>query len=799
MPGRRSVRICSEGRAALRRWSTHRALSLALIAALALGIGASTTAFSILDTVVLHPYDWKSPESLVAIYSTRLDKRVDWARTWDRQSFPWQVWRDLQLSPALAQVAAWQRDLPLVLGRDRTALLSMIRVSSNLLPLLGVPVVVGRGFSGDEDRESSDSMLISERTWRDQFGSRPDILGTRLVVSRLASSDPPEPRRVIGVVSARFRLYGEPPDALLPIGDRARTSTWLQPQQRLIGRTARTVSISAAQAAVAAVVGASGAPWPVGVRVVPLAADQAGSRATALWLLFGLGMLLLVVGASNVASLLLAEAETRRRELALRLALGATFPDLLRQLGAELVLLGTVAICIGVVVAGWFTNLIVAQAPAGLPELEGARVGWRSLLFSCGVGGLALACAGISPLLSLRFSSASAMSIDSGDRISGSGPRRQRAFILIQVTLASVMVVVAALLAENARRLEGRPLGFDPKDLLVISIRHTDEQSEQAALGVRAVLERVGTIPGVVSIASVSSAPLSGQGIGVGVSANSDRVEGWGFRVQRQLVSGNYFDTMSMKPSQGRVFHDPENDPNVAVVSDLFARQVLGGRVVGSRITEAEGRTLTVVGSVTDQREESHEEEVRPTYYVLGGATEGVTTFVVRTLPKVASPRAVRTAIAAAWPRGVVTRVMWMQDVLDQSFADYRFRRSLAVVFGVAAVVLSLLGLYSLMTRRVAQRRRELGIRAALGASPRRLATAVIGEAFMVGASGAILGLLISVWVGQVIRTLLVTVSPVEPIIYLFAALGVTLAAMGAVLAPAAAASRTDAVAVLRQ
>ncbi len=441
----------------------------------------------------------------------------------------------------------------------------------------------------------------------------------------------------------------------------------------------------------------------------------------------------------------------------------------------------------------------MAQAPAGLPELEGARVGWRSLLFSCGVGGLALAFAGISPLLSLRLSSASAVTVDGGERTGGSALRRQRALILIQVTLATVMVVVAVLLAENVRRLEGRPLNFDPKGLLVISIESTDQQSELATLGVRAVLERVRAIPGVVSVASVTSAPLSGQGIGVGVGANSDRVEGFGIRVQRQLVSANYFDTMSMKPSQGRVFHDPEHEPNVAVVSEVFAQQVLGGRVVGSRITEAEGGTLTVVGSVADQREESHEEEVRPTYYALGGASMGLITFVVRTLPEVASPRAVRTAIAAAWPRGAITRVVWMQDVLDQSFADYRFRRSLAVVFGVAAVALSLLGLYSLMTRRVAQRRRELGIRAALGASPKRLATTVIGETLLVGAGGALLGLVISGWVGQVIRALLVAVSPVEPAIWLFAALGVNLAAIGAVVVPAATAWRANPAAILRE
>ncbi len=786
-------------RLAFRRLARNRGFTVAACVTLALGVGASTTAFATLDAVALHPYDWRSPERLVAVHSTRLAWRADpkAARTWNRQGFSWQAWRDLQQSPLLADTAAWFSWAGgVVLGRDRSTVGSLFYVSSNLLPLLGVPIVAGRGFSEDEDRGPCESILISEGTWREQFGARPDIVGAPLVMSFYGSPDPPTTRRVVGVVSARFRLYGRAADVLLPMGERARTTTW---PLRLIARMAPGVSISAVQAAAAAVVGGSAAPEPLGARVVPLASDQAGSRATALWLLFGLGILLQVVAASNVASLLLAEAETRRLEVSLRLSLGATFRNLLRQLAAELVLLGTVAVCVGIVIAGWVTSLIVAQAPAGLPELESARVGWRSLLFSCGVGGLALAFAGISPLLSLRLSSASAVTVDGGERTGGSALRRQRALILIQVTLATVMVVVAVLLAENVRRLEGRPLNFDPKGLLVISIESTDQQSELATLGVRAVLERVRAIPGVVSVASVTSAPLSGQGIGVGVGANSDRVEGFGIRVQRQLVSANYFDTMSMKPSQGRVFHDPEHEPNVAVVSEVFAREVLGGRVVGSRITEAEGRTLTVVGSVTDQREESHEEEMRPTYYALGGAGFGLISFVVRTLPDVASPRAVRTAIAAAWPRGAITRVMWMQDVLDQSFADYRFRRSLAVVFGVAAVVLSLLGLYSLMTRRVAQRRRELGIRAALGASPKRLATTVIGETLLVGAGGALLGVVISGWVGQVIRALLVAVSPVEPAIWVFAALGVNLAAIGAVVVPAATAWRSNPAVILRE
>jgi predicted permease len=787
--------VIGECQRAIRRWSLHRGVVAAIVIALSAGVAASTTVFAMLNAVLLHPYEWRAPEQLVAAYSTRLDRQSDpaWAATWNRQGFSWNAWRALQHSPALTEAAAWIRDVPLVLGADRSGVLNAIDMSSNLPSTLGVPIVRGRSFTPDEDTASSDSVMLSHAAWQARFGGRDDIVGTRITLSRFMTDGPPEPRTVVGVIADTFRLYGESPDVILPIGQRASSTTW---SLRVVGRLAPGASMTSAQSSIDTIAGASTPPSPTGARLVSLTVDQSGSAGTSLWALFAGALLLLGIAASNVAGLLLAEGEMRRHEVSVRFSLGGRVRDLVRQFAIEHALLAIVTSAAGAVLAHWLIRALAAQAPSGLPGLEKAHLDLRIFAFACVVAVMTLILAGIAPVMSLSKARALALTTAAGRGWTHAGQRRQQLLVAAQFALAIVLSVGASLFAGNVLRLDSRPLGFDPSHLFVVSTMSTIRDAAQTDVAVQTALDRVASLPGVAAVTSATSAPFTGEGIGVGVTA-AGRTEEW--RAQRQLVSPSYFSTLRMTASEGRTFDNHDARTNAVVVSESFARRYLDGSAVGRRFSEASGRELIVIGVVPDVRERRQADEPRPTFYALGGATYGLTTFVLRTSSSTLSAASIRNAIASAAPQLVVTTLSTMDDVLAQSMAEYRFRTRLALIFGGAALVLSMAGLYGLMARRVAHRQRELGVRAALGASPATVRQMIAREALVVAAAGIAIGLPLAFALSQSLSAWLVAISPAELSVYGSATALVAMTALGAAIVPAWSASRIDLASVLRE
>jgi predicted permease len=791
--------VIGECRTAIRRWSLHRGVVAAIVVALSAGVAASTTAFAMLNAVLLHPYEWRAPEQLVAAYSTRLDRQSDpaWAATWNRQGFSWSAWRALQHSPALTDAAVWFRDsVPLILGDDRSSAINAIGMSSNLPSTLGVPIVRGRSFTPNEDTALSDSVMLSHAAWQTRFGGREDIVGTRITLSRFMTDGPPDQRTVVGIMADTFRLYGDTPDVILPIGSRATSTTW---SLRVVGRLAPGMSMASAQPSIEAITRASEPSSPTGARLISLTADQSGNAGASLWALFAGALLLLGIAAANVAGLLLAEGEMRRHEVSVRFSLGGRVRDLVRQFTIEHVLLAIVTSVAGAVLAYWLIRALVAQAPSGLPGLERAHLDLRIFAFACGVAVVTLLLAGIVPVISLSRTRALALSTAAGRGQTHGGQRRQQLLVASQFALAIVLSVGASLFAGNVLRLDGRPLGFDPSHLLVVSTMSTVRDAAQTDAAIQSALERVASVPGVAAAASTMSAPFTGEGMGVGVRA-AGRAEEW--RAQRQLVSPRYFPTLRMAALEGRVFDTRDAGANVAVVSETFAHRYLDDHAVGRRFADVSfggERELTVIGVVPDVRERRQSDEPRPTFYALGGASYGLATFVVRTNESTVSVASIRNAIAGASPQLIATTLSTMDDVLAQSMAEYRFRTRLALIFGGAALVLSMAGLYGLMARRVAHRQRELGVRAALGASPANVRQLIVREALIIAAAGIAIGLPLAFALSQSLRAWLVAISPTEISVYGGATLLVAVTALVAAIIPAWSASRINLASVLRE
>jgi hypothetical protein len=327
----------------------------------------------------------------------------------------------------------------------------------------------------------------------------------------------------------------------------------------------------------------------------------------------------------------------------------------------------------------------------------------------------------------------------------------------------------------------------------------TIRDAAQTDVAIQSALERVASLPGVAAAASTMSAPFTGEGMGVGVRAVG-RTEEW--RAQRQLVSPRYFPTLRMAALEGRVFDTRDAGANVAVVSETFAHRYLDDHAVGRRFADVSfggERELTVIGVVPDVRERRQSDEPRPTFYALGGASYGLATFVVRTNSSTVSAASIRNAITGASPQLVATTLSTMDDVLAQSMADYRFRTRLALIFGGAALVLSMAGLYGLMARRVAHRQRELGVRAALGASPANVRQLIVREALIIAAAGIAIGLPLAFALSQSLRAWLVAISPTEISVYGGATLLVAVTALVAAIIPAWSASRINLASVLRE
>ena len=794
----------TELRHAVRRWSTRRGLAFTAMLTLALGIGATTAIFSVVDAVLLRPLPWHDPERLVTIFLVRPERRNDpvAGAFWNNGVLSWPMVRDLrEHSRTLQDVAVGLRPRQAIVDGD-VAQATML--SSGFLPMLGVTPFAGRAFTLQEDESATDAVMVSYEAWQRRYGGAAGIIGRHVTIDDI-------PKTIVGVVPPRFRFEGEPAEFFIPYGTRpAREREASNNAYFVVGRLKPGVTLAEAAADVEPIVRGDADPSRLTSRVTGLADEQLGASRPPLFLLLAASTVLLLIACANVAGLLLGDAGSRRQEIAVRSTLGAGRWRLARQLLAECAVLGAGGSAGGFAAAWVMTPALVALAPLRLPRLDTVAVDLRVLAFALALAALTIAVFGLWPSLMMS-------TIDPADALRGGqrASRRRgahRGVVVCQMALAVVLLVSASLLGETFVRLTSQPLGFTAEDIMVARVRPVRlGASGTFGRSVHSLLERVRSIPGVISAASTSAAPFGGNYVSNLIEV--DGRPGEKFSSFQYSVSDGFFETIGIRVLRGRVFAAADastqqltapaalaGDTGVTVVSEELERRYFDGNALGRRLRLA-NTWLTIVGVVADTKLRQYTEPANPAFYLFSRQMVymGTDQVVIRTRddPAALTP-ALRNAIANVDPPLIMTRLETMNELMGKTVAAERYRALLSSIFGVAALILASIGLYGLLARTVAERQREIGIRIALGAHPRAVLALVARDGGWLLAAGLGIGVPIAIGAGHLIRTQLFGVDPTAAHVIARACVVLGTSALVATLVPARRASRVDPMTTLR-
>lgn len=828
-----------------RRLIKSPGFALVSVLTLALGIGSATALFSVVDTVLLRPLPWPEADRLVSVFGVRPDRATDpvYSASWNRGLISWPAWQQLRESAAFDEVGAWRRSRQIFTNPGIEDGVDVWYVSSSFLSLMGAEVSLGRLFGPDEDGEYdlAETALLTPETWMRRFGGRADILGEQIHLAYQAGEE--RVATIVGVLRPGTSFTAGAPDFLLPIGQTPPVSRTGNPVVLAMARLAPELSIEAGLAAAEPIVRGDESPDRRTARLVPVSEDLLGPARRPLWLLFGGAGLLLLVACANVAGLLITDARTRRHEIAIRTSLGCSRLRVLRQLTIENLVLAVVAASAGLALAVWLTPMLVALAPARLPGLTTVAIDLRVAAFAIGVGVMTVLIFGTGPALTLSSTRPAALTADSRFATSRH-PAAHRAIVAGELGLALVLLVCASLFGETLLRLTSQPLGFDPRGLAIASVEamklpfevqvptaeqyQSMSQVERVAhhdahfrrvqatwMHTAGVIERLEALPGVSSAAAQGlNLPFGGR-TNVALYRAEYAPVSEELSVLTQVVTEGYFETMGMQMLRGRSLVAADRlepigitaagraSPTPVVISRAVEQRLFGGEAVGKRLLRENpgGRFLyDVIGVVSSVRHRAFTEDEPLRLYVLDTSILTIHHLLVRTSGDAAAILpAVRQTIRDYDPNMVVTSTTTMEELVGETIAHERFRARLSAAFGGAALLLAAVGIYSLAARRVAERRREIGVRVALGARPAHVRKLVLRETLLAIVVGLALGLPAALAASQLTSALLFEVSPTSPRVFAAAAAVLAVAALAASVLPAARASRIDPMLVLRE
>jgi putative ABC transport system permease protein len=772
---------------------------------LGLGIGANTAIFSIVHEALLAPLAYPEPERLVILRDSQVQSglvNASWPELLD--------WRSR--SAEFLEVGGFFNTVATLTGSGEAESLSVQRVSWNLLPILGVEPALGRGFIAEEEPQGSEAVtILSDGLWRRRFGADPGMLGRKIVLND-------RPHIVVGVMAPGFAeiLPGdaspsEPRDAWVPLRlDEEGAPRGLH-FLAVIGRLAPGVTHEQARERLAAISAGlqAEAVTDHGLAMIPLAEYVSSASRPVLLALFGAVGAVLLVTCANLAGLLLARANARRQEIAVRLTLGAGPRRLVRQLLTEAVLLSALGGALGLALA-WVALRWFAVYDSGWAEAPSAiAIDAPVLLFSIALSLLTGVVFGLVPALSTARSSPGVTLAEAGPR-SGGGRTRSRALLVVaEVAAAVVLLVGAGLLTRSFGVLLSVEKGFrtDGTVSFHVSLRSGAYESPEAQTRFfDALLERLLDLPGVEIAGLTNELPLAGGGVSGGVT-----IVGETFSPDEQpyadkrIVSAGFFESMGMPIRRGRGFdeRDREGAPAVMVVSESFARRYLDGDALGRHVGFGwdSADPQEVVGVVGDVRHEGLGGEPAPTMYIpyRQRADSSFTVVVRSATTEDALMPAIRAAVRELDPDQPITSLTTFDDVLARSVAPRRLALLLVGGFALVTLALAVIGIYGLISYATSQRTREIGVQIALGAGRRTVLSAVLRQGLALTAAGLAIGAALALAMGRVIAAYLYGVSPRDPATFLAAGALLTAVALAACYLPARRAARVDPVTALRE
>ncbi len=795
-------------RVGARSLARRPAFAAVVVSTLAIGIGGTTAIFGAVHGVLLAPLPYRDPERIITVWT-----RDDVERTEKDDVAPGNFldWRTRQRSFAtFAAARPYSMDY---LGPDGPEHLGTWLVSEGFFETFGVRPLLGRTFLPDEYIAGrSNVVVIGEDVWRSRFKADRRIVGRQLVLDSV-------PRTIVGVMPRSFRFPPErevwQPQVFEEGDKRLRRSTYLT----VAGRLAPGVTLARAQSDLDAISAQLTREYPrtnTGVRaaLVSLPEQTVGHVRRALFVLMGAVGLVLLIACGNVAGLLLARAVQREREVAVRVALGAGRGRILRQLGAESLVLAVAGGLAGLAVAFGGLAAIRALGPATLPRLDEIAIGPSVLVFALATTLGAAIVFGIAPAVHAAPTDVREK-LAAGSTRSGSGrPRRrlQNGFVVVQFALALVLLVGAGLLVRSFVSLLRVDRGFDPHNVLAVTVQawsYYRKPDGRASL-VREATERLAALPGVQAAGMTSSLPFAppigqheaGFEIEGRPPASPDQLQS----VRAAAVTSGYFAALRIPLRRGRHFvaTDVANAAPVAIVSEAFVqRHWPDESALGKRIKISAGSPSalrTIVGVVGDVRHGGLHEAPRPTVYVPHAQSPtGANVFVTRTTgDPLAALAQVRAEFRAINPVMPLASTATLESLLDDSLRERRFHLAMLGAFATVALLLAALGVYGVMSHATTERTHEIGVRMALGARAADVLTMVMRQGAILAVAGALGGLLGAAAATRLLRGMLFGVTPLDPLAYVGAGVLLLGAGMLACYLPARRAARLDPVTALR-
>ncbi|HEY2800683.1 MAG TPA: ABC transporter permease [Chthoniobacterales bacterium] len=813
-------------RFALRQLRKSPGFTFIAVFTLALGIGANTAIFSVVNAVLLKPLPFPNPQQLVAVGSTNSH---DGSAPDQLSSLSYPDYFDFRKENHSLASSAVYRELTVAFtdGGNAQSLVA-IKASGEFFDVLGIKPLIGRGFvRADEEAgggPGGHKVVLSYDFWQKQFGGNKSVLGRTIQVDRRSCT-------VIGVMPARFQypIQNDPieiyettsEDAESPDGSKPTTQQRGNHSLDAIARLKPGVSAAQAQADLVTIAARLEKQYPdsnsyFSVLVKPMRDELVGDVRTALYVLFGAVVCVLLIANANVANLLLARASVRGKEIALRAALGASRSRIVRQLLTESILLATFGGIVGLVIALWGTSALIHAVPRNIPRIGDISLDPVVLAFTLIVSLATGIVFGLVPAWQASHVDLNS-ALKSGMRTGGDGGHKgklRNSLVMAEVALALVLLICAGLLIQSFTRLGEVKTGLRPDRLLTARIvlpSSAYPKNENTIAFFQRLLPKIRALPGVESASTIVPLPLSPSNIATDVDiADHPLPEGQRASSPTRIAGNDYFKTVGIPLLQGRAFdeHDTFTSAPVVIVNEFFAKKFFPGQnAIGKRITpgmsatDAEAPMREIVGIVGNVKHRSLRSDDTPEMYVPQTQMPfNSISLVVRT--RVANSASLTSAIsgqlATVDPDIPLTSVKVFEDYIAKSLARPRFNALLLSIFAAVALLLTAIGIYGVMAYSVAQRTNEIGIRIALGAAKSSIFRLIVGQAMALVAISVAVGVVGAFGATRLLNSLLFGVGAADPMTFGAIVLLISAVALLAAWLPARRAAQVDPIIALR-
>jgi predicted permease len=788
---------------AVRMMRKHRSFTFIAVLALALGIGANTAIFSVINAVLLRPLPYKDPGELVTVLHPGSDPVA-----------PANFLDLVKQNQSFSSIAAAQWWEPNLTGRDQPEHLRGLQLTADMFSLLAVNPALGRTFHAGEDQTGSDHVVVlSHRLWQRRFGGDRGVIGQQITFDG-------ESYTIIGVMPEEFQFapfWATRAELWTPLNLAARAADRGGQSLRVFARLKPGVTREQAQAETVTIFQRLEQEYPdankgLSLSVEPLHEQVVGKTRRALMILFGAVGFVLLIACANVANLMMARATARQKEIAIRTALGASSRRIARQLLTESLMIAMLGGAFGLALALLGVKALVFFGPSNLPRVQTVNLDSRILLFTLSLSALTGVLFGLAPVLQTLKGNFN-KSLKEGGRTSTGGRghgRARRLLVVSEVAVALILLLGGGLMVRSFARLVSVDPGFNSNNLLTLSISLSGSAHKTAPQRIaffNQLLEKVGSLPGVEAASAINHLPLGGDvwTMPFTVQGRPAPLPGEKQGAVYRLIRPNYFKTMGATLLQGRDFtaRDQESSPRVMIINHALARRYwpnenpLGKRIVFADETEPR----EIVGVVGDLKQGEWIGKPNSEIYLphLQSPKQPSLALVVRTSgDPLQLVRAVEDQVWAIDKNLPVAEVRTMNEVVAEGIEQQRFNMLLLAVFASVALILAVVGIYGVMSDSVTARTHELGIRLALGAQTRDVLSMVVRQGMALTLIGIAIGIIGAFWLTQFMAGLLYEVSVTDGLTFIAVPLVLALVVLGACLVPARRATKVDPLVVLR-